>query len=156
MIRSTRLPESDVLATLNNYVDRYPFISKLGVTAESYEDGTVQATVPYLEQYGNPPDENVEAPQELALHGGIVSSLLDTVMGFSSMAALLDDERTHGPTVSLDIDFVTAATGPLDVVAEPVRIGSSTATIRGELLDQDTGEVVAVGQGVWRVYSPQD
>jgi enoyl-CoA hydratase/carnithine racemase len=67
------------------------------------------------------------------------------------MAALLDDDRTPGPTISLDVDFGTAVTGPLDVVAEPVRIGSSTATIKGESWTWIPARSSRSGSGRWTV-----
>lgn len=145
--------EDVVIDRLDSYAHEHPFLEEMDFSLEGYEDGFLRATVPYLEQFASPPDETCKLPAGAQpLHGGIVCSLLDTVMGFAVMGECVGSDRRNGPTVGLDIDFISAANGPLDLFAPPVRIGASVASVRGGVYHQGTEDVVAIGQGVWRVY----
>lgn len=137
---------SDVVEQLNDHTRDHEFLTELGFTIETVEDQRVEASVPHNEKYANPGMGG-------RLHGGVVATVLDSVMGYTLMAALGRTEtRKVGPTVSLTTNFVSSADEPLVAVGEIVRIGSSTAAINGELRGQDTDRVIATGQGVWRVY----
>lgn len=145
--------EEVVIDRLNSYAREHPFLTEMDLSFETYEEGFIHATVPYLEQFASPPSESYELPEgPRPLHGGIVCSLLDTVMGFVVMGECIGKDRDSGPTISLDTDFISAANGPLDLFATPVRIGESVASVRGEVYHQGTEDVVAIGQGIWRVY----
>lgn len=142
--------ESEIIDQLNAYTREHEFLAEMGFTIETVEEELVRASVPHNEKYANPGMEG-------RLHGGIVVSALDSVMGFTLMAALGRTEtRKVGPTVSLTTNFVSSADEAFDAIGEIVRIGSSTAVIDGELRGRDSGRVIATGQGIWRVYDDSE
>jgi acyl-coenzyme A thioesterase PaaI-like protein len=42
----------------------------------------------------------------------------------------------------------------LEAHGEVVRLASQNAIVQGRLEGTETGKLVAIGQGVWRVYGP--
>lgn len=142
--------ESEIVDQLNAHVREHEFLAELGFAVETIEDGRLRASVPHDEKYANPGMGG-------RLHGGIVVSALDSVMGFTLMAALGRTEtRKVGPTVNLTTNFVSSADEALDATGEIVRIGSSTAVVDGELRGRNSDRVIATGQGVWRVYDDSE
>lgn len=136
----------DIVDQLNDHAREHQFLAELEIEVESVDDGVLRASVPHDETYANPGMNGT-------LHGGIVVSVLDSVMGFTLMAALGKTEsRKVGPTISLTTNFVSAATEGFEAVGEIVRIGASTAVIDGKLIGRESDRVIATGQGVWRVY----
>lgn len=138
--------ESEIIDQLNAHIREHEFLAELGFTVEAVDDDRLRASVPHDEKYANPGMGG-------RLHGGIVMSALDSVMGFTLMAVLGRTEtRKIGPTVNLTTNFVSSADEGIDATGEIVRIGSSTAVIDGELRGRDSDRVIATGQGIWRVY----
>lgn len=136
---------SDPLEQLRGHAREHPFIAEMGIAFESFEDGTLEASIPHNDRWANPGMEGT-------LHGGIVVAYLDTVMGFAIMATAADRPLTSGPTIALNTNFLTPAADRMTATGEVVRIGSSSAVVDGRLEDAESGEVVATAQGVWRVY----
>ena len=140
---------ADVVGQLNDHAEEHEFIAEMGITVESFEDGVLTATVPHNEKYANPGMGGT-------LHGGIIASILDTVMGFTIMAEISQQESTTmGPTISLTINYAIAATEQCIVTGEIIRLGSSTALVEGRIRGCESGEVVATADGVWRVYASE-
>lgn len=134
------------LEQLRQHAREHPLIDEMNVTFESFEDGTLTASVPHNQQWANPGMGG-------ALHGGMVVAYLDTVMGFAIMASVAEDSLTSGPTITLNTNFLSPANSAIVATGEIVRIGSSSAVVDGTLEDADTGEPIATAQGVWRIYS---
>ena len=138
--------ESDIVDELTAYIGEHEFLDELGFAIEAVGDDRVRASIPHSEKYANPGMGG-------RFHGGIVMAALDSVMGFALMAALGRTETQKvGPTINLTTNFVSSADEALEATGEIVRIGSSTAVVDGNLRGQDSGRVIATGQGVWRVY----
>jgi uncharacterized protein (TIGR00369 family) len=134
------------LEQLREHAAEHPLIDEMGITFESFEDGTLTASIPHNEQWSNPGMKG-------ALHGGMVVAYLDTVMGFTIMASVADQPLTSGPTINLNTNFLSPANDALIATGEIVRTGASSAVVDGTLENAETGEAVATAQGVWRVYS---
>lgn len=139
------LAGDDPLAELQEHIEDHEFVSEMNMTLESFDDDTLRTHIPHNEHWANPGMDGT-------LHGGVVVAFLDTVMGFALMAAAADRSINGGPTVNLNTNFLSTATGDIKAVGDVVRIGSSTAMVDGRLRDADSGELVATAQGVWRVY----
>ena len=136
----------NVVEQLNEHAQDHEFINELGITVGEYEDGVLRLTAPYNERFRNPGMDG-------SVHGGIVMSVLDTVMAFTVMAAASQDDRRHtGPTISMTTNFLASSSEPLVGIGELVRMGRSTAVIDGTLVGRDSGETIATAQGVWRIY----
>lgn len=139
-------PSADgVLEQLREHASRHPFIAEMDPAFHSFEDGVLRATFPHSERWTNPGMEGT-------LHGGIVCSILDTVMGFAVMGMAAVEGVSSGPTVNLNVNFLAAAAEDVDAVSEVVGLGESTAVVNGQLVGLASGDVIATAQGVWRIY----
>lgn len=98
--------------------------------------------------------------QKQALHGGVISAVLDTVGGMVAMAALVERAASVEEalaslmkvgTIDLRVDYLRPATAPRFVASASIlRLGRTVAVTRMELCDGD-GTVVAVGTGTYIV-----
>lgn len=136
------------LEQLRYHARDHPLITEMDITFETFADGTLTASIPHNEQWANPGMEG-------ALHGGMVVAYLDTVMGFTIMAAVADEPLTSGPTINLNTNFLSPAANAMIATGEIVRTGASSAVVDGTLEDADTGTTIATAQGVWRVYADE-
>lgn len=114
------------------------FLSELGVTIESEEEGTVTVSLPYDEFYANPGG---------ALQGGVVATLLDHAAGAALRTTFDTSDGTvpgHAST-DLNVSYLKPAADDLTAVATVLRAGGSTAVVRVEVTDSE-GDVVAAGR----------
>jgi uncharacterized protein (TIGR00369 family) len=81
----------------------------LGICAEFVEHHRVGMSMPYSEALIGDPDTGV-------IHGGAITSLLDTCSGFAAATAL--DDLGMTPTLDLRIDYMRAATPGHTVYAD--------------------------------------
>jgi uncharacterized protein (TIGR00369 family) len=98
-------------------------------------------------------EEFVGDPQRQAVHGGILSSLIDVCGGSACWMAITEPD-TRLSTVDLRVDF--SRKGPcedLECRAEVVRMGSSVAVARMEVYAAADPEkkIIATGQGVYNL-----
>ncbi len=71
-----------------------------------------------------------------SLHGGMVTTLMDSAMG-SAVTSTLDADTMHA-TLDLHVNFVRPAsvrTGPLRAIGRVLHRGSRTSTAEGQLVD---------------------
>ena len=122
-----------------------PFLQFLDMRFEVVEDGRVVMRVVFRpELIGNP-----ELP---ALHGGVISALLDTCGGAAVWTRIAPEDRVS--TVDLRVDYLRPA-GPGDLLGEAgvVRVGNRVGVT--ELRAWQPGakdKPVAVGRGVYNVH----
>jgi len=85
-----------------------------------------------------------------ALHGGVLSALIDTAGGLAAWSALSPDESVS--TVDLRVDYLEPAglEGVLRAEAELVRKGNRVCHVRIALTQQDV--LVAEGRGVYNIH----
>ncbi|MFT4947233.1 MAG: hypothetical protein ACI8TL_001473 [Natronomonas sp.] len=137
------------LETLRARANGHGFHESIGYTLEAVGDGWARASVPHSPEFVNP-------PTEAAMHGGITASVVDAVIGHAIMGTLYDESgRRCGPTINLDISYVSTADEPLVARGEVLRIGKHNALGEGRIEGADTGKLVATGQGVWRVFGDE-
>jgi uncharacterized protein (TIGR00369 family) len=83
-------------------------------------------------------------------HGGVIASLLDSVMGAAVVSAIAEEEWCG--TVQLNIQFLAPGVGAtLSGRGRMVKRGRHIAFARGEAVDA-RGEVIATGEGTWYVW----
>jgi len=134
------LAPEDVLRVMEESV---PFNRLLGIRAESVGVGRGVVILPVR-------PEHVGDPRRPALHGGVLSALIDTAGGMAAWSALGPGESVS--TVDLRVDFLEPAGlgGPLRAEAELVRKGNRVCHVR-VACTQD-GVLVAEGRGVYNIH----
>lgn len=121
-----------------------PFNRHLGMTLGHVEPGLVQLHLPFREEFiGNP-----EVP---ALHGGVISALLDTAGGAAVWSRIEANDRVS--TVDLRVDYLRPGR-PLPLIGQGrvVRLGNRVGV--AELRAFHPGaedKPVAAGMGVYNV-----
>jgi uncharacterized protein (TIGR00369 family) len=130
----------DVLRLMEEHA---PFNRLLGMKGETLEPGHAVITLPVREDF-------IGDPRRPALHGGVVSALIDTTGGAAAWAALGPGESVS--TVDLRVDFLEPArlAGPLRAEATLLRKGNRVCHVRTSVT-QD-GVLVAEGSAVYNIH----
>jgi uncharacterized protein (TIGR00369 family) len=118
-----------------------PYVQALGITVEDFEDRTVLMRLPYDESLVGDPDSGV-------LHGGAVTTLIDSACGLGVIAAL--EKPRPVATLDLRIDYLKPAEAGRDLfcrsvcyrVAQQVAFARATAFHLGE---EDAPVAAALG-----------
>ena len=129
-----------ILEVMEHHV---PFNRFLGLRGESIGEGRAVLVLPVRPEF-------VGDSRRPALHGGVVSALIDTAGGVAAWSAL--DEGESCSTVDLTVDFLEPARlqGELRAEAELLRKGNRVCHVRVRVT-QD-GTVVAEGRGVYNIH----
>jgi uncharacterized protein (TIGR00369 family) len=144
MHRSRPLPmpktPQDLLRLMEEHV---PFNRYLGLRGESIGAGTCVLTLAVREEF-------IGDPRRPALHGGVVSSLIDTAGGLAAWSALAPGESVS--TVDLRVDFLEPAGlgADLRAAAELVRKGNRVCHVRIAVTQAEV--LVAEGRGVYNIH----
>ena len=119
-----------------------PFNRFLGIRGERVEPGHGVLVLPVRPEF-------VGDPRRPALHGGVLSALIDTAGGVAAWSALAHGESVS--TVDLRVDYLEPARvqGTLRAEAELVRKGNRVCHVR-VAVTQD-GVLVAEGRGVYNI-----
>jgi uncharacterized protein (TIGR00369 family) len=130
----------EILSFVQEHV---PFNKLLGIRGESVGSGRAVLLLPVREEHLG----DVRRP---ALHGGVVSSLIDTAGGMAAWSALAAGESVS--TVDLMVDFLEPGrlAGPLRAEAELVRKGNRVCHVRVRVTQDAV--VVAEGRGVYKIH----
>jgi len=120
-----------------------PFNRLLGIKGEKLEPGRAVLRLPVKPEF-------VGDPRRGALHGGVVSALIDTAGGAAAWSALAKGESVS--TVDLSVDFLEPASlaAPLIAVAELVRKGNRVCHVRVAVTQGD--KLVAEGRAVFSIH----
>jgi uncharacterized protein (TIGR00369 family) len=121
---------------ITQFLVHSPFVLHLGIRLESIEPDRARLAMPYREELATIGD---------VVHGGALSSLVDT----AAMAASWSRHEVTGPlrgtTVGLSVDFVAAATGEqVTADARVMRRGRSLCFCDVDVVDAG-GDLVAKG-----------
>jgi uncharacterized protein (TIGR00369 family) len=123
--------------------DLVPFNRLLGLRGESASEGRCVLRLPIR-------GDLVGDPRRPAIHGGVLSTLIDTAGGVAAWSALGADESVS--TVDLRVDYLEPAgmEGDLRASAELVRKGNRVCHVRMEVTQGAV--VVAEGRGVYNIH----
>jgi uncharacterized protein (TIGR00369 family) len=123
--------------------EQAPFNRLLGVKGELIEPGRALLSLPVREDF-------VGDPRRPALHGGVLSALIDSAGGAAAWSALGPGESVS--TVDLRVDFLEPArlAGPLRAEALLRRKGNRVCHVRVSVI-QD-GVLVAEGAAVYSIH----
>lgn len=125
-------------AGLQRIVDRAPFHRWLGVRVERVDDGSIELSVLWREEF-------VSDPEARSVHGGVLAALVDLAAD-QAIAAKLGHAL---PTVDIRTDFHRPALpGRLRIQGKLVRLGRTIVTADAWVYDE-SGALVASGRGVY-------
>lgn len=124
-------------------IDALPHSRELGLKLIQIGDGTAEITLPYDERLVGDPETGV-------IHGGAVSTLMDTcggaaVMGYAPTKLIA--------TIDLRIDYMRAATPghAITARAECYHVTRSVAFVRATAMDGSDAGPVATAAGAFTV-----
>jgi uncharacterized protein (TIGR00369 family) len=126
-------------------VKAVPFNGALDLRVLDVEVGVATVQLPYrLDLVGNPATG--------ALHGGIITALIDATCGVSVFLKMQKARRIA--TLDLRIDYLRPAKAPLDVVAraECYKLTRHVAFTRAVAHDGDIGDPVAASAGTFMIF----
>jgi uncharacterized protein (TIGR00369 family) len=134
------LEPKDVLRSMEEFS---PFNRMLGIHGEHVEAGRAVLRLAVRQEF-------VGDPRRPALHGGVISSLIDTAGGAAAWSALATGESVS--TVDLRVDFLEPAglEAPLRAEAELIRKGNRVCHVRISVTQGD--RLVAEGHGVYNIH----
>ena len=148
---------TDAEEFLQYHLDQHGFLSWLGATVESVEQGQMVMTIPYDEKLTNSGPGSGEAEDERnTVNGGIAATLIDTCGGLAVRASLDDPIESGVATIDLNVSYLRPAKGDLTATADVVRVGSTVGVSEVTVVSQngETEREVAVGRGSFRVFDP--
>ncbi len=131
----------DLLNTLDELIRIPPFHRWLGVTVVRVDADECVLRVP-------PNDDFVGNPYVPAIHGGIVSALIDLAGG----AVLFGVTGIPTPTIDMRVDYIRPAIAgrAIDATARITNLGSTVAFVDVDVHDE-TGVLVAKGRCTYSV-----
>jgi uncharacterized protein (TIGR00369 family) len=132
---------AQILEVMEEHV---PFNKLLGIKGERAERGRAVLVLPVRPEF-------VGDSRRPALHGGVVSALIDTAGGVAAWSALAGPAESVS-TVDLRVDFLEPASlgPPLRAEAELVRKGNRVCHVR--ITCTQDGVTVALGNGVYNIH----
>jgi len=129
----------------------FPHTNSLDVTFYKYDEdsGKISLKMPYHESLVGNPDTGV-------IHGGAITTLLDTCCG-AAVAICIADESVS-PTLDLRIDHMTAAEPHKAIIAEAevYRMTKSIAFVRGCAIEEGSGIVLANAVATFMLMEQQN
>lgn len=126
-----------------------PFNLRLGLRVRRLTRGECVLTVPWK-------DDLVGDPLRPAVHGGVLSALIDTAGGLACFS-MLGGHEDRVSTVDLRVDYLRPSAGDdFFCHASVVRMGNRVAVARMEVTAGQGSEAIATGQAVYNVLRRSD
>ena len=126
------------------FIESIPHARALGMDLTEIGEGEAVITMPYDARFVGDPSTGV-------IHGGAVSTLMDTCGG----AAVVSHPAARGGTATIDlrIDYMRAATPGQSITARATcyHVTRNVAFVRAVATDEDTGNPVATASGAFTV-----
>jgi len=132
------------LKMAEQFISAVPHCKTLNMKLTNIGEGTAEMSLPYDIRIVGDPETGV-------VHGGAVSSLMDTCCGAAAMSHPSSPAGTA--TIDLRIDYMRAATPGQTIVtrAECYHITRSVAFVRAVAMDDDVDRPVATATGAFTV-----
>jgi uncharacterized protein (TIGR00369 family) len=120
-----------------------PFNQFLGIKVKSIERGKVTLVLPFRSEF-------IGDPTRPALHGGVLSTLIDMAGGAAVWTELEETDRIA--TVDLLVDYLMpAAPATISADARISRIGNRVAVARITVYQEGLPEAIAEGRAVYNI-----
>ena len=129
-------PKADGAALARGWLESSPFVTQLGIRVEEMEADRAVLTMPFSDTLATLGD---------VVHGGAISSLVDTAAAAAAWSGAQVPERPRASTVGLTVDFLAPARAQ-GVVAEArvVRRGGRGLCFCEVRVSADDGDQVAL------------
>ena len=140
------VPPPELLAFMRDFI---PFNRFLGIQITAAEEGWVRLELPFREEF-------IGDASRPALHGGVISTLIDTCGGFAVFTAIPFGERVS--TIDLRVDYLAPGL-PETLVAEGkvLRVGNRVGVTDITCYQpSNPARVVATGKGVYNIKRLND
>ncbi len=119
----------------------------LGMKVVSADEGCFQLKVPFRE-------ELIGDPVRPALHGGVMSTLIDTAGGGAAWTVIEDGQRVS--TVDLTVDYLRPGpTASIVATARVVRKGNRVVLTTIEVHPEGEDDLLALGRAVYNIHDPR-
>lgn len=124
------------LARVLSAFESLPHCRLIGMRITALGEGRGEAALPYS-------DDLVGNPKSGVVHGGVITTLLDTLCGLVVMASVPDG--TALATLDLRIDYLKPATPSEEIrgSAECYRVTPNVAFVRGHAYQHDVDDPIA-------------
>ena len=126
-----------------------PFNKFLGIEIDDAKEGWVRLSLPYR-------PELIGDASRPALHGGVISTLIDTCGGFAVWTTMSMEDRVS--TIDLRVDYLSPG-APDKLIADGtvVRVGNRVGVVDIRVFQPSTPErTVATGKGVYNIKRKED
>ncbi|SPF77909.1 PaaI family thioesterase [Pseudoprimorskyibacter insulae] len=135
---------ADKARIARQFIELIPHAKALGMSITEIGDGIAEITMPYDPRLVGDPKSGV-------IHGGAVSTLMDTTSGASVMSHPASPAGTA--TIDLRIDYMRAATPGQAITARATchHVTRSVAFVHAVAFDDDRENPVATGTGTFTV-----
>ncbi len=132
----------DATELMKQFVGFIPHVQELGMEPVHTGRGMAIMKLPYDEKLVGNPETGV-------LHGGVVTTLIDTVSGLAVISAPDNPQRIV--TLDLRIDYLRPARPERDLFAraEVYKLTSQVAFVRAEAYEDDPHDLVASSTGTF-------
>lgn len=139
---------SETLSTARRFIEAIPHARELGMQLTQIGGGKAVITMPYDSRLVGDPATGV-------LHGGAISTLMDTASGAAAMSHPSSPLATA--TLDLRIDYMRPATPGQAITAraECHHVTRSVAFVRVIATDDDESRPVAMGNGAFTLERQQ-
>lgn len=135
----------DVINLVRKFMsEQIPFNAFLGVSVDVLEPGRAVLSIPFRREF-------IGDPFRPALHGGVISALIDTCGGAAVWTTVKPTDRVS--TIDLRVDYLRPGRmEPLVTEAQVIRSGNrvGVASIRA-FHPSASGEIIAEGKGVYNI-----
>ncbi|NQU57968.1 MAG: PaaI family thioesterase [Rhodospirillales bacterium] len=130
------MPETTDMKQLTKMFEAIPHCRELGLTITSLAPGKASLSLGYQDRLAGNPETGV-------VHGGVISTLLDTIAGLTAMSAV--PATTPVATLDLRIDYLKPARPGMTIFAEAdcFRLTSSVAFVRAAAHHGDNTDPIA-------------
>jgi uncharacterized protein (TIGR00369 family) len=129
--------------------DDIPFNRFLGMRLLELDDGFARVELPFK-------PELIGDPRRPAIHGGVLSTLIDTCGGAAAFTQIVPPETVS--TIDLRVDYLRPGESkPLVCESTVSRMGNRVASVDSRIFHPDAPErLVATGKAVYNVKRAKD
>ncbi|MGZ3408546.1 MAG: PaaI family thioesterase [Polyangia bacterium] len=140
------VPPKEFLGLIQDFV---PFNKFLGIAIDEAREGFVRLSLPYRPEY-------IGDSSRPALHGGVISTLIDTCGGFAVWTQLRIEDRVS--TIDLRVDYLApGAPEALYADGTVVRVGNRVGVVDIRCWQaSQPSRTVATGKGVYNIKRMED